>query len=335
MKPEEHDLLVRSLDAVLSGEEQRGLALLLETSPEAQAEAEAFQAVRRAVQEQRRDSFGPYFADRVVRRLREQPTQRRLSAAWLVPAGAMRWAMVAVFVVMAAGFAWWALPQTASAPYGGTTVVHFADGSVVTLASGARLHYRRFLGRPERRVTLQGEAFFEVAPQEKLFVVETFNADVTVKGTRFNVRAWPDDLTRETVVSLESGLVEVAARTAVSARTASLEAQPVVVLAPGETARVVAGKGAAGPPELVSMDRVLAWRKGGLAFVEQPLADVAKALERRFNVEIALQSPAVGARPVTYLNPKPSTLTDVLDDVCFSLNLQYRPVAGGFVIQQR
>jgi ferric-dicitrate binding protein FerR (iron transport regulator) len=59
----------------------------------------------------------------------------------------------------------------------------------------------------ERRVRLVGEAFFEVEEHSTPFIVQTFNAEVTVLGTTFNVKAWPTSLDPATTVTLESGRV--------------------------------------------------------------------------------------------------------------------------------
>lgn len=76
------------------------------------------------------------------------------------------------------------------------------DGTAVTLNSNSEITYPRRFRADERRITLEGEAFFEVAgSQEKSFVVEAGNAEIRVLGTSFYVNARHDAPTVEVVVS--------------------------------------------------------------------------------------------------------------------------------------
>lgn len=64
------------------------------------------------------------------------------------------------------------------------------DGSRVTLAKGARISYNRLLNGMKRKVSLSGEAFFDVAKNpEKPFIICTKNMLVEVLGTSFKVNA--------------------------------------------------------------------------------------------------------------------------------------------------
>src|SRR5690606_693130 len=111
----------------------------------------------------------------------------------------------AAVVVVGLGAALWLRPTVHRAPLGERLAVVLPDGSRVELNSGSRLAYRRTFGWRARRVDLHGEAFFDVVPADVPFTVRTFNSAVTVLGTRFNVRAWPDDEQAETAVVLEEG----------------------------------------------------------------------------------------------------------------------------------
>ena len=55
-------------------------------------------------------------------------------------------------------------------------------------------------------VRLTGEAYFDVVEEDAPFVVETFNAEVRVLGTRFNVRAWPEGMARHTFTGSDVGV---------------------------------------------------------------------------------------------------------------------------------
>lgn len=366
MDAQDLTLLYRSLDGPLSEDEERRLRLLLAVSPEARQERQRLQALRTTFATRSIRAFEPGFADRVMTAVAEEEARATAPAMpsapsmldrigwWLRELGltwrGAGWAVAVTVVVLAVGVNWWLSPTVVEVPYGQTAAVSLPDGSNVELASGTTLTYRWRWGQDARRVDLEGEAFFEVAAEARPFVVEAFNATVRVTGTRFNVAAWPDDPQRQTIVTVEEGQVEVAARRETALPEAdeaddavSLEAQalpaerlqavvPVVALGPGQATRVVGDSLAPRPPEAVPLDAALAWRAGALWFRNQPLAAIFQQLERRYAVPIQAASPEVAARRHTYQNPAPVSVASVLSDICQSLDLRYRRTAHGYEV---
>ncbi len=88
--------------------------------------------------------------------------------------------------------------------------VTLADGTHVWINSGSTLTYPEVFADGERRVTLKGEAFFEVEHDANHpFTVHTGHLDVRVLGTKFDVKAYPGaDFTE---IALFEGSVEVTA----------------------------------------------------------------------------------------------------------------------------
>lgn len=69
-------------------------------------------------------------------------------------------------------------------------LVFLPDGSKVTLAKGSRISYNRLMNGKKRKVSLSGEAFFDVAKNpEKPFYISTQNMVIKVLGTSFRVTA--------------------------------------------------------------------------------------------------------------------------------------------------
>src|SRR5690606_26577150 len=81
--------------------------------------------------------------------------------------------------------------------------VMLQDQSVVYLNAGSVLRFPSAFTATERRVSLVGEGYFEIAADAvQPFVVETDNMQVTVLGTRFSIRSYPSETTvRATLVS--------------------------------------------------------------------------------------------------------------------------------------
>lgn len=90
---------------------------------------------------------------------------------------------------------------------GGEYKLVLSDGTKVWLNADSRFEFpSKFVGQ-ERCVYVEGEVYFEVAKDvSHPFVVTTKQAKVRVLGTSFNVRAYPDEIYRTTLLE---GCVEV------------------------------------------------------------------------------------------------------------------------------
>src|SRR5690606_19869290 len=96
------------------------------------------------------------------------------------------------------------------------------DGTFVVLKKGSTLRYNTDFGELDRRVDLQGEAYFEVAENKEVpLVVHADGFQVNVTGTIFQVTAYADAPTAS--VALIEGSVEVSA----TGKGADAEADPV------------------------------------------------------------------------------------------------------------
>lgn len=81
-----------------------------------------------------------------------------------------------------------------------------SDGTVVTLNKHTMLRYPRNFSGNERSVTLDGEAFFDVAPdKQKPFIIKANESNIKVVGTSFNVNSSAE----RTEVIVTTGVVEV------------------------------------------------------------------------------------------------------------------------------
>ena len=94
-----------------------------------------------------------------------------------------------------------------SVTYGSKTRIVLPDSSLAFLNSGSRLSYPSVFDS-ERHVTLTGEGYF-IVRSDSLHPFLVHAADMIVKatGTEFNVKAYPEEKTVETV--LVSGSVEI------------------------------------------------------------------------------------------------------------------------------
>jgi len=239
------------------------------------------------------------------------------------------WALAATLTVAGGLTAWQSLSVTREAPLGQQLLVNLPDGSSAELNAGSSIRYTRGfrrlagLARGDRRVMLDGEAYFTVVRQGQPFTVYTDDAQVRVLGTEFLVRAHRDDLDG-TRVAVQSGRVRV------SANRAGAEAP--VELGAGQGTFVARNAPTPGIVEEVGVDRLAAWRRGGFWLVDQPLSAIFRELERRYEVDIRLRDVVVGEERLSVYYPERPSIETILSDLCTRGGLRYSRTSRGFDI---
>jgi len=198
--------------------------------------------------------------------------------------------------------------------------VELPDGSVVQMNSGSELQFPKRFSGSARRVTLVGEAYFEIQHAPRPFIVATGNAQVEVLGTKFGV--WARN--GETRVTVREGRVALASQ--------QTPVPLAVVLKANQTSSCRADA-APDEPHAVDAGQLLGWLEGRIVFEQTSLIEVVAELRRVYNVDIQLASPALGSHTITgSFQQKP--VTSVLASICLTLNLQYRQQGEKFVISE-
>ncbi len=242
-----------------------------------------------------------------------------------------RWVSLAASfaILMAAGLWFWNIPVTENGVPGQIVNVQLPDGSSVELNSGATLTYQRgfsgipFVAAKQRNVTLKGEAYFKIHKSTVPFTVQTFNAEVSVLGTEFNVRSWSKTLNK-TAVTLASGRVAVTAN--------ANPGKSLILSEPGHRIVVEGANPMPASVEEADINATLIWREAGFSVYNESLKSVFEELERRFNVEITVQNLSTLDDSLTIMLAKPGTIETILDDICTSKELSYRLTSRGYEI---
>lgn len=175
--------------------------------------------------------------------------------------------------------------NTISTPRGGQYQVVLPDGSKVWLNAASSLRFPTAFTGEERRVEINGEAYFEIvtvrlpAGKKMPFKVSVNNkAEVEVLGTHFNVMAYDDEGAIET--TLLEGRVKVG----------SSNRQPVI-LKPGEQASLShsSHKSQIIRVQTVDVQTAVAWKEGYFRFNNTPVKTIMRQAARWYNAEIIYQ----------------------------------------------
>ena len=177
--------------------------------------------------------------------------------------------------------------RTLSAARGQRGNVDLADGTKARIGSDSRLRMPRAFGTTMRTAEVEGTVSFTVATGQPLpFTIWAGNAIVTATGTRFTVRAFPEE--QSVVVGVDEGSVSVRVLD---------ESDAMNVLA-GQAVRVTPD-GKVTVLDVVAKDFALAWVRDSLAFTETPARAVLSELSRWFSLGATFADTSLGSRPVT------------------------------------
>lgn len=168
---------------------------------------------------------------------------------------------------------------TITTPRGGTYQIKLPDGTKVWLNAASSLTYNAPLKqqRAARKVTLTGEAYFEVFKDKSHpFVVLSERQAVKVLGTHFNVNAYKDEASTKT--TLLEGAVQVSA-----SGTSFISDVPSSVLKPGQQATL---SGNTLNIKNTDVEEVVAWKNGRFWFENEDLPGIMRKLSRWYDVDV-------------------------------------------------
>ena len=157
-------------------------------------------------------------------------------------------------------------------PKGQVNQIFLADGTRIWINSESHLTAPSVFTTNERKVTLSGEAFFEVAKDRKRpFKVEVNGQEIEVLGTSFNVRAY--DNSNEIETTLETGQIRLHI------------GKQITILKPGEQSNFnrAERKLIISKVDPVSFS---SWKDGRFEFHNEDLIEVFNVIERWYDVEI-------------------------------------------------
>jgi transmembrane sensor len=217
-------------------------------------------------------------------------------------------------------------------PYGTTQKLVMPDGTKVMLNAGSTFTYPETFSKNTRDVNLNGEGFFEVTHNaKKPFLVHTNKLTVKVLGTVFNVKAYNNDKTIET--TLLKGKVQV-----------ELKNNPdkIIILLPNEKLMVANNQPQtpftnAGNTNFAQIEyqvtrlplikpteiKETAWLDNRILFTNEMFEDVAKQIERKYNVQIVFEDPALKTEQISGLLDKES-LQDAMQIIEMTTPFKFR-----------
>jgi ferric-dicitrate binding protein FerR (iron transport regulator) len=207
--------------------------------------------------------------------------------------------------------------------YSNRRSVVLSDGTEIMMNANTKITAKRsWRFAPPREVWVDGEAYFLVKSHKdevgyKNFIVHTFDMDITVTGTQFNVNT----RSKGTRVFLNEGKIEVALKENPSRR--------VMQMIPGES---LAYSGMQDPQtarkEIVEPDAQLAWKSGYFSFNNTPLSEVLEMVYSTHGVRITVEDSTLLGETISGRVPN-SNVDELVNSVSKLFNLKHSRNGSG------
>ena len=197
------------------------------------------------------------------------------------------------------------------------------DGSQIALNTNSKITYPEQFSKNERRIKLEGEAFFNVEHnKEKPFIIEAGNAFIKVLGTSFNVKAYENS---ELEVIVTDGLVQLFIVDSESMDTSA------ILLKAGQKGKISFKEK---KPVYVAkqIPDAIFWMNYTLIFNDTDLKKVFNLLENHYNIEIKVSNKRIYdcRLSTTFSN---NSIDDIIEVITATFEFEYTKENNAYTIK--
>ncbi|MDQ1148898.1 FecR family protein [Sphingobacterium zeae] len=207
--------------------------------------------------------------------------------------------------------------NTLVVPKGNFYKLNLEDGTQVWVNANSQLKFPVKFKENERRVMLEGEAYFEVAHEaDRPFVVESRGSEVKVLGTHFNINAYSSNVR----TTLSSGRVQVS------------HLGNVIVLEPGEYANL---KGELLSKGKADLDHDLSWHNNQFYFKKETIVEIASTLSKWYDVQVRFKKDVALDKVYNGNFKRDVTLSEVLEMLTYVCDLKFELHGKELIVENK
>lgn len=202
------------------------------------------------------------------------------------------------------------------------TRIQLSDGSIVLLRDGSWLNVDSLFAKDSREVSLQGEAYFEVATNPtKPFVIHTGKVKTTVLGTAFSIKANPAET--EVTVTVTRGKVMVE------------DEEEKVLLATLEADRQLVYNTKSNRVTEKTVNAAIAsnWRSHHMIFRNSTFESIVQEISELYGVTILFDDEFLRQRQITASLDDRDPIETLLDILCTAQRAYYVKVGDSYLIK--
>ncbi|PKP44217.1 MAG: hypothetical protein CVT95_11255 [Bacteroidetes bacterium HGW-Bacteroidetes-12] len=207
--------------------------------------------------------------------------------------------------------------QSSSDP--STMVETLVDGSTIYLKPNTQISFNHKFGEKNRKLNLNGEAFFDVTSNPNLpFEIVTKDATVIVLGTSFTVKSLNQN---NFEVVVESGTVSISSKTNDKSFLVATAGERVTLANNQLTKSIVLDKS------------YHLWKTQRLHFKDESIANIIQVINKNYKSNIILNSPELQNNriTVTFYN---NSLNSIVEVICAALSLEAQHTDNAIILWQ-
>ena len=195
-------------------------------------------------------------------------------------------------------------------------VILLSDKSKIYLNAGSELSYSKDYDSENRKVYLNGEAYFDVKKGINPFIISTEYAEITVLGTKFNVRSRDD--------GFEVGVNEGAVKVQNDLQSMEISQGEQIDVNPEY-------------PKTFSTSKIAdfypGWKNNKLLCDNSSLLKICDELERIYNIKINFQNESQKSIPISgIINLNPSNLESVLSSISLLSKREFKLRGDSYIV---
>jgi ferric-dicitrate binding protein FerR (iron transport regulator) len=235
--------------------------------------------------------------------------KRRRFFGWKVAASIVL--LLAVASVLGVMFLWTPPVTSYATSAMEQRIIRLPDGSTVRLNKNSKITFPKQFAGSTRKITLWGEAFFQVNHNEaKPFIIHAGDAVIRDIGTSFNVKEEKDG---KVIVAVKEGAASLRNSKTGNVQKTVLRKDQVGILNQGILATI----------KQVSVQNYMSWISGQIVFKKMPFDEVVRQLDNIYGIHCRVADSSLSTLKLTaYI--KDTSLQDVLHMVALSLGIHYR-----------
>lgn len=188
-------------------------------------------------------------------------------------------------------------------------LITLTDGTKVWLNANSSIQYDKNFGKDTRTVLLKGEAFFDVTKTGIDFIVQTSRLNIRVKGTKFNVTAFHNDVNE--CATLEEGRVVLQ----VKGNTEAFDMKPGDQVTFNHQSNAISRK-------VVRPTSYSLWKEDPLKFQNAALEDILNKIQTRYHVTIRVHASSVMHEKLS-MTLHEETLEEAMELIGIATSLKY------------
>ena len=195
-------------------------------------------------------------------------------------------------------------------------VISLSDGSKIYLNAGSELSYSKYYDSENRKISLSGEAYFDVKRGINPFIIATEYAEITVLGTKFNVRSRDD--------GFEVGVNEGAVKVQNDLQSMEISQGEQINVNPEYPKTFSTSKTA---------DFYPGWKNNKIICDNSSLLKICDELERIYNIKINFQNESQKNIPISgIINLNPSNLESVLSSISLLSKREFKLRGDSYIV---